>query len=215
MGAPRIFFGERTGLRMRTRIFIDYWNFQLAWNKRSSSRNKDWAAVPNKLVELAQNTLGTKLGQLQLEETLIYASYDTSHAGSGKFRHWLTNFLDRLPGVRVSAVERRWRERPVHCRKCNKSTSTCGFCQATLGRAAEKTVDARIVTDMMALAWEQVYEVAILVTSDGDFVPAVEKMQEKNIKVVNARWEGVGHRLSQICWASFPMDVEIPKLLRL
>ncbi len=45
-----------------------------------------------------------------------------------------------------------------------------------LGRAAEKTIDARIVTDLVGLAWEGAYDVAILVSADKDFIPAVEQV---------------------------------------
>lgn len=199
---------------MRTRIFIDYWNFQLAWEQRYRGRDRDWSAVPKTLIRLAQDRLGQELGTLTLEETRIYASYDTGHPSAGKFRRWLSVFLDQLPGVRVFQNERRWRRKPVHCRDCHEETVDCPACGKPFGRAAEKAVDARIVTDMLALAWEQAYDVALLVTSDGDFVPAVDKLQAKNFKVINARWNDVGDRLAEACWASFPMDTEIPKLIR-
>lgn len=83
-----------------------------------------------------------------------------------------------------------------------------------MGRAAEKTVDARIVTDLMTLAWENSFDVALLVTSDADFIPAVEALQSKNFKVVNATWRGVGHDLATKAWASFEIDPLVETLTR-
>jgi len=70
----------------------------------------------------------------------------------------------------------------------------------------EKGVDAHIVTDLFTLAWENAYDIGILVTSDADFVPAVERIQEKGIKIINATWHDYGFELSRTCWASFYLD---------
>ena len=50
----------------------------------------------------------------------------------------------------------------------------------------EKGVDVAIATDMIKLAWEDVYDWAVLVSSDRDFVPAVEFLNAKGRKVLHA-----------------------------
>ncbi|MFQ5933939.1 MAG: NYN domain-containing protein [Dehalococcoidia bacterium] len=47
------------------------------------------------------------------------------------------------------------------------------------GVAIEKGVDIRLATDMLELAWRNLYETAILVSGDGDFAYAVQTV--KNI----------------------------------
>jgi hypothetical protein len=70
-----------------------------------------------------------------------------------------------------------------------------------------KTVDARIVTDLVGLACEGAYDVAILVSSDKDVIPAVEHIQANNFKVINAAWKNRDNELAKVCWASFePAD---------
>lgn len=188
----------------RVRIFIDFWNFTLAWKARSPTANCDWTKVPRVLCDRARTVLqDAGLGDVDLVETRVYASYEPGR--ENKLRGWLHNFLDRQPGVRVFAAERHWRERPIHCRTCNKDTVACA-CGAPFGRAAEKTIDARIVTDLMSLAWEGSYDVALLLTSDADFIPAVECLQAKNFRIVNATWKGHGHELATKAWASFEID---------
>ncbi|HVQ91878.1 MAG TPA: NYN domain-containing protein [Mycobacteriales bacterium] len=67
-------------------------------------------------------------------------------------------------------------------------------------------MDAAIVTDLLSLAWQNAFDVAVLLSSDADFVPAVERIQEKGLKVINAGWQGKGHELRAACWASFDLD---------
>ena len=67
---------------------------------------------------------------------------------------------------------------------------------------------------MFSLAWENAYDVAILVTADADMVPAVEAIQDRGLKVINATWSKHGHNLAKKCWASFPIDPLIPSLTR-
>ena len=70
----------------------------------------------------------------------------------------------------------------------------------------EKGVDSAIVTDLFSLAWEGAYDIGILLSSDADFVPAVERLQEKGVKIVNATWKDYGHQLAKVCWGSFLID---------
>ncbi len=66
------------------------------------------------------------------------------------------------------------------------------------------------MTDMIQLAWENSYDIAVLVTSDRDFIPAVEFLSSKGKKVVHAGFPTRGFDLSRRCWASF--DVKAAKL---
>jgi uncharacterized LabA/DUF88 family protein len=198
---------------MRVRIFIDFWNFQLAWNERSGGMRCDWKAVSPAFCTEASRLIGEAgLGSLSLEETRVYAGYEAGRENS--LKSWFHNFLDRQPGIRVFTSERHWREQPIHCRACDTELAVCPNCGAAYGRAGEKTIDARIVTDLVGLAWEGAYDVAILVSADKDFIPAVEHVQSKNFKVINASWRGRGHQLAAVCWASFDIDALIGSLVR-
>ena len=56
-----------------TRVFIDFWNFQLQWKARAAGANCDWTKIPSTLLAAAQG-VAPQLGQLQLDDTRIYAS---------------------------------------------------------------------------------------------------------------------------------------------
>lgn len=111
----------------------------------------------------------------------------------------ITNFLDRQPSYDVKLRARRARQRKIRCRSCGTETSACPSCGEAFRGAGEKGVDTALVTDLLSLAWQGAYDVAILVTSDADFIPAVEHVQAKGLKVVNAGWPGVGFELRAAC----------------
>jgi uncharacterized LabA/DUF88 family protein len=53
-----------------------------------------------------------------------------------------------------------------------------------LGEQREKQVDVYIATQMVALAYENAYDVALVVSGDEDYVPAIEIVQQKGKIVV-------------------------------
>jgi uncharacterized LabA/DUF88 family protein len=90
----------------------------------------------------------------------------------------------------------------------------CANCGAPLTISAEKGVDAAVVTDLLSLAWQRAYDVAVLVSGDADYIPAVEYVQSQGLKVINAAWSSHGHELQGACWASFSLNKLIPDLSR-
>jgi uncharacterized LabA/DUF88 family protein len=210
---------------MRARVFVDFWNFQLGWNEavgRDSGGRVvqcDWSKLPSVLVEAA-DTLLTAAGNppgLTLEETIVHASVNDSNQANpqeARLRAWLTSWLDRQPSFDVKIRARKPRRRTIRCRSCNTDIGTCPHCSAPLTTAAEKGVDAALVTDLLSLAWQHAYDVAVLVSGDADYIPAVEYVQSQGLKVINAAWPHKGYELQGACWATFSLNDLIPKLTR-
>lgn len=174
----------------RTRVFIDFWNFSLNWNERASGALIDWTQVPRVLLDEAKKKLeaaGITEG-LALEETLVYASYNPQT--ERKLKGWLDNFLDKQPSFRVNTRERRPKGRRIHCINCGHDNEACEKCGTTFTWAPEKGVDTAIVTDLLALAGEGAYDVAVLLSSDADHIPAVEWVQGRGFKVSTRRGRG-------------------------
>jgi uncharacterized LabA/DUF88 family protein len=80
----------------------------------------------------------------------------------------------------------------------------------SMAGTVEKGIDTAIVTDMIKLAWADSYDIAVLVSADRDFIPAVEFLGSKGLKVVHAGFPPTGMELARNCWASF--DVKKQKL---
>jgi uncharacterized LabA/DUF88 family protein len=152
--------------------------------------------------------------KLQLEETRVYASYNPARAADTKLKGWLSNFLDRQASFRVFAKERKDKPARVHCRCCDQDFATCPACSQPLVRSREKGVDTAIATDLLSLAWEGAFDVAVLVSSDADMIPCVERVQEKGFKVVNAAWPAQGYDIAKACWASFDIMSVATALVR-
>lgn len=213
--ALRIFFSYSTvGGAVRARVFIDFWNFQLGWNEAAGTGVRcDWSILPRELVRAAERVLATagNPGTLVLEETIVHAS---AGDGDASLRTWLTGWLDRQASYDVKVRNRRARKRRIHCQACGLDMTDCPSCNAPLMTAAEKGVDAALVTDLLSLAWQRAYDVAVLVSGDADYIPAVEYVQSQGLKVVNAAWSAHGHQLQGACWGSFRLDGMIPALKR-
>lgn len=112
------------------------------------------------------------------------------------------------------AAQRKDKSAEVRCRACGQTFGACPDCGAPLVRSREKGVDTAIVTDMLSLAWESAFDIAILVSSDADMVPCVERLQEKGFKVINAAWPRLGYDLAKVCWASFDIHSLAAGLVR-
>jgi uncharacterized LabA/DUF88 family protein len=66
--------------------------------------------------------------------------------------------------------------------------------------APEKTLDTRIATDLIGDATFEVYDVALLVTEDSDFIPAVEFVQDMRGKhVVHVGFGSHTNELRSVC----------------
>lgn len=78
----------------------------------------------------------------------------------------------------------------------------CPNCGKDMRGSEEKGVDTRIATAMISLAWADNYDVAVLVSSDRDFIPVVEFLETKGIKVVHGGFPPQGSGLSQRCWGA-------------
>lgn len=194
--------------RVRMRVFIDFWNFQLTLNEKEARARGlddyrfriDWRGLGRQLADLAAQEAG--LGNHTYEGVNIYTSYNPQTDEGKKYRNWATNWLDRQPGVQVECRERQPRH-PPRCSSCNQLIHECPACGQRMAGTVEKGVDTRIATDMIRLAWEEAYDVAVLATSDADLVPAAEFLNLRARRVVQAGFPPLGIHLATACWASF------------
>ncbi len=186
----------------RTRIFIDFWNFQISLIEATSAKYRpDWKKIPQWIMTEAQNVIGQPL---IYDGTQIYISYDPANRKDAGLHDFAINTLDRFPGIQVTMTERKPKNAPT-CPQCHSAVDNCPKCGSTMTRTIEKGVDTAIVTDMLKLAWEGVLDVAILVSSDRDFMPAVDVLSAKGYKVINAHFPPGGMNLARTCWASIDL----------
>lgn len=199
----------------RTRVFIDFWNFQLNWNERIQAKC-DWRTLPTVLVHEAGRVLSQVDNRddtrLSLTETRLYASVDPHNEKEGPLKGWLDNTVRRMPSYHVEIRERRRQPASLFCRHCHQKTGSCPTCAEPFVRSVEKGVDSAIVTDMLLLGWQGSMDVVLVVSSDADLVPAVRVLRDHGLRTVNASWRG--HELAKACWGSFDLDAIARKVVR-
>lgn len=204
----------------RIKIFVDYWNFILSLNEHErfikgnpeAKFNVDWQKVGPELTKASAAKVGTTV--YSFEGMNVYASYNPKSIDS-KFHPWITGWLAKQTGIHVDCLERKPKA-PPKCPTCHKPIEICPHagCGKPMTGTVEKGVDTLIVTDMIRLAWEQRYEVAVIVSSDRDFIPGVKFLDQKGLKVVHGSFPPQGSELTAACWASFDVNSLKPNIFR-
>jgi hypothetical protein len=161
----------------------------------------DWRAVGPVLIAEAGKLIDP-LVPATFEGMHVYGSFDPAKANDAKLKNWFQNTLDKMPGIKVTLLERQRKKGYAKCPHCQTEAKQCHKCKGDMRGTEEKGVDTRIVTDMISLAWANGYDAAVLVSSDRDFVPVAEFLQTKGIKVIHGAFPPLGSHLSQACWAN-------------
>jgi len=193
----------------RVHVFVDYWNFQLRWNERAGEARCNWIGLPEVLVGEAEKL--PLSGELDYQGMQVFASADPDDEN---LRRWLENFVERQAGIAVELLERKRRFDHIRCRACGYETGTCPACGQQLVWSAEKGVEAALISAMFDLAFADAMDVAILVSSDSDFVPATLTLQKHGCKVINAAWRAAGQELAKAAWATIDLDEVMPQIVR-
>ena len=195
----------------KARIFIDFWNFQLSViQQKGKDYRTDWLKLSPWLIREAEKLVGSNLN---FEETCVYLSFNPRTPEDRRLKDWALNTLDRFPGIHVIASERKPKHAPL-CPACHTQVQVCPNCGASMSGTIEKGVDTAIVTDLLSLAWENAWEIAILATSDRDFLPAVETLNRKGFRVINAHFPPAGMELARKCWGSIDLRKALPVISR-
>lgn len=193
---------------LRVCVFVDFWNFTLSLKDKDEQFKSDWRLIGPLFAKEAGRLIDGDLSA-SYEAMHVYGSHDPDMKKAVGFLNWFSKTLNRMPGVYATSRARQKIKSPPKCPSCQKEVSFCPSCNSDMRGTQEKGIDTLIATSMIKLAWADVYNVAVLVSSDRDFVPVVEFLQSKGIKVIHASFPPLGRELSQECRGDF----EVPKLM--
>ena len=186
--------------RHRVRVFVDFWNYSLSMRDVAEEFRTDWSKLGPVLSRAAADVTAAPTGEYQ--GLNFYGSHDPTSESDKKLHRWATTVVDTFPGVGVSMVPRQKKRSPPKCPGCHEQVAACPACGGDMRGTEEKGVDVRMATDMISLAWADNYDIAVLVSSDKDFVPVAEFLQTKGIKVIHGAFPPKGAQLTRKCWGS-------------
>ena len=201
----------------RCRLFVYFWNFQLNWNAWHENTGAS-AIVLIPWKDLLPQTLASEAsskGQpARFTGAHVYASVDPLRPKDRKLKNWLLHTLASYAGYSVDVKGRKPRK-PVQCQddQCKTVITDCPECNRPLTGTVEKGVDAAIITDLITMAFDDNYDLGVLVSGDADFAPAVRYIQKKTDKqIIQAFFRAHGDELRTACWDHIFFDDLMPKL---
>lgn len=188
-------------VKSRVALFIDFWNFTLNMKKLDESFLIDWFKIPSAFIQYLQDRrldgLSDALEYAGCEVVGSYSPHEVS------LWNWSRTTLQKINGLTSTFLPRQKMEQgPVCTGAEHHEVPSCPQCGKPMLGYKEKGVDSTLVTLMLKKAWLNNYDVALLVSSDRDFIPAISFLQDHNKKCVQAGFRGSGYELAQSCWAS-------------
>lgn len=182
-------------------IYLDFWNFSLSLRDHEPYFRTDWFAISNVFIEQAQKVLSDG-SVLKLQDFNIFGSYTKTPADT-KLYSWATTFLPKVRGAKVRFDERKPKKSGPICPGCHEEISVCPKCSSSMIGTEEKCIDTLIATTMLQDGWLKKIDVAIIVSADKDFIPAVDFLSNNGIKTIHAQFGNWGAELTKACWGRF------------
>ena len=82
------------------------------------------------------------------------------------------------------------------------------------GKKAEKGVDVKLAVDLVVNAYKDNYDIAILVSNDPDFIPAIQEAKELGKQVINVSFPKTkSYHLNKVCSKTIKVN-DISEYLR-
>ncbi len=145
--------------------------------------------------------------------THVYASIDPKNHKDRSLHSFLQQ-MDLFAGYKVLVKERK-AAKPVKCSNegCRREIKNCPHCSKELIRTVEKGVDTSIAIELFHYAIDKIYDTAILISNDEDFVPAIEFIQRRGNHIIHAAFKNQGFAVKKACWAHIDFEDIMPDLL--
>ena len=136
--------------RIRVKVFVDFWNFQLSVKSLDSQFNVDWQKLGQAVAKEAVKMVDPS-APVTYQGMNVYGSFDPDREQDKRFVQWALYRVSTFAGLDFTLIPRqRTKKRPA-CPSCYKEVLRCPQCNADIQGTEEKGVDTRIVTDMIKL----------------------------------------------------------------
>lgn len=207
---------------IRVRLFIDFPNFgeplRQSVAKHGRTRQIEWSRLPKVLLKRLVDLAAVPEHRLRLVGSYVYDSfipYQTlvEHGEHGHAETWyryddkkfLIETLATMPGFFVHLSDRTLKMR--HGAPVRNSMGAMV--------TQEKAVDTRLTTDLLMGAFNDTYDIALLLSDDNDYVPPAEAVYERfGIIVVHVGFHHLSRGLGAASWAEILVDAKLAQSLR-
>jgi hypothetical protein len=198
---------------MKVKIFIDFWNLQLSWNEYHARLGSPTPVRIPWEGTLPQVLLGRVGRDSEYVGTHVYASINPK-SPKDRGLHSFLQQMDLFQGYKVIVKERK-PAKPVKCNdeNCRKEIRHFPHCSKELIRTVEKGVDTSIAIELFHYALDNVYDKAVLISNDEDFVPAIEYIQRRGNHIIHGSFKNQGFAVKKACWSHIDFEDIMSELL--
>jgi len=201
--------------KARVRMFVDFWNFQINWNEYHAGRGAGRLIIPWKDLPAVLTTEISRGQAVKFAGAQVYASINSSSPKDMKLSRWLHHTLASYTGYSIDVRERKPRK-TIRCQEenCKAPVENCPACNTPLRGTVEKGIDAAIITDLISMAFDDNYDIGLLISGDADYAPAVKYIQKKTDKqIIQVFFKAHGDQLRNACWDHVFFDDLMAKLI--
>lgn len=209
------------GRPLRVRLFIDLPNFEMNWKAFNRGRVRvdaiSWQNLPQVLIDELPVLLGVKREQLCFAGAELYESYipyqllalhgEDHKADTAYFyrrRRFLETDVALIPGYAVHISDR-----TLKFEDGTPTRNADGDLQSN-----EKGVDTSLISHLFLHASADTYDVALLLSEDSDYVPAVRALQTHfNKRVIHVGFKRRPHGISGSVWGDIVIDRTLTRKL--
>lgn len=166
--------GQSTAARVA--VFVNGKTFYAGWREMAQGHQVDFAKMAQWLVRQA---MGNALVGVHYYTALIDETEDHEDSSAARLQRFL-QMLEYQPGFFVYRLPRKTGVTPCeHCGRENVFSS-------------DKEVDVALVAHLLQQAAVDAYDVALVMTGDADYVPALRSMQAMGKRAFVVSWGGSG-----------------------
>ena len=199
---------------VRVRLFIDLPNFEMNWKSANRGRARAnaiaWRTLPQVLLDELPDVIGIDRESLRFVGAELYESYipyqllamhgEADKADSAYFyrrRRFLETEVAIIPGYSVHIFDR-----TLKFEDGVPSRNSDGDLQSN-----EKGVDSGLISHLFSHALADTYDIALLLSEDSDYVPAVRTLQTNfGKRVIHVGFRRRPHGISGTVWGDIIID---------
>ncbi|MEM6497193.1 MAG: NYN domain-containing protein [Pseudomonadota bacterium] len=206
---------------VRVRLFIDLPNFEMNWKSSNRGRARAntiaWRTLPQVLLDELPGVIGIARDSLRFVGAELYESYipyqllamhgEADKADSAYFyrrRRFLETEVAIIPGYSVHIFDR-----TLKFEDGAPSRNSDGDLQSN-----EKGVDSGLISHLFSHALADTYDIALLLSEDSDYVPAVRALQANfGKRVIHVGFRRRPHGISGTVWGDIIIDHALSRKL--